>query len=155
MGEIDLEFIAIGSRVRLRCGGEGKYIEKKWLELGSSSKYVYVIEDEVGNKWSVWGNGRCHSDREERMDVVEVIGMKGEGDEYLERLNELSTENIVLGRVIDRVLWKVCGGSCLAVVLGDKCLGCILEDRGERVKCLRGKLEGMVKVEMREEVSCG
>ena len=154
---MDMREVAIGSKVRLRDGSEGILrCSKTFSGIGGGESSVYDIT--VGGRTvRVWEDGGFHKGcGGSESDVIGVVGSedKREGEEYLERLNELSTENIVLGRVIDVVLRRVSGGSC-AVVLGERCSGCMLVDGGERVKCLRGRLEGMEKVGMREEVSCG
>jgi hypothetical protein len=153
--DMDMSKLEVGARVRLRDGGVGVYKYRSVPLSGGCEVHLYE-EVGSGDMQTVWCNGRISGISESPKDVIGVVGSedKREGEEYLERLNELSTENIVLGRVIDKVLGRVSGGSC-AVVLGERCSGCMVVDRGERVKCLRDKLEGIEKVVMREEVSCG
>lgn len=153
---MDMSKVKVGSKVVLRDGREVEFLGEVVREKGV--RKIYKI-----GSGHVWYNGRTHENSKNDGDVVGVVGVeskgesKGEGDEYLEKLNELSTENIILGRVIEKVLGKVSNETC-GNVLGERCTWCMLmngEDEEERKKCLRSKLEWMVLLEMREETSCG
>ena len=134
---MDMREVAIGSKVRLRDGGKGRYVSQVGLEGGE----IYLYEEEGScDVHTVWGSGRIRRDSESPKDVIDEV----EGEEYLERLNELSTENILLRKMLEKALGRV---RC-SDITGKCCSECYMRSGEERLGCVMKKLEDEVRVEI-------
>jgi hypothetical protein len=142
---VDLSVCVFGDVVMTGDGTKGRFVG-----VEGNKEYFKVWMDDCGRDGEescgilhFTKEGRCleggHIGR-----IVKVEKIESSEVEYLERLNELSTENILLRKMLEKALGRV---RC-SDITGNCCSECYMRSGEERLGCLRAKLEEEVMWEI-------